>query len=49
MTTLRAIGTTAVAWAAVAIAHVTAADAINDATAAVIQQWADAVEDWPVN
>jgi tetratricopeptide (TPR) repeat protein len=44
MTMLRAIGTTAVACAAVAITHVTAADAINDATAAVIQQWADAVE-----
>ncbi|HEX6464313.1 MAG TPA: tetratricopeptide repeat protein [Vicinamibacterales bacterium] len=44
MTKLRAIGTAVVACASVAVTHVTAADAISDATAAVIQKWANAVE-----
>jgi tetratricopeptide (TPR) repeat protein len=44
MTKLRAVGTTVVACVSVAIMHVTATDDITDATAAVIQKWADAAE-----
>jgi tetratricopeptide (TPR) repeat protein len=43
MTKLAAIGATVIACASVAITHVTAADPITDATAAVIQKWANAV------
>jgi len=44
MTTLRAVGTAVVVCVSVAITHITAVDAISDATAAVIQKWANAVE-----